>query len=263
MLELPVEGLAGAGPALARAPPRGSGRSRARRSSARRRPLSGVEEREREVVRVVVVGDPAAEQEVDPGVRRARTSRNSGIVFVATSTSTPSSAQIRKSACVSAPYWSCRIGWTRRAQPDGQRQARRSGSSRRPFRAARCGCRRPGVVAEDPGRDEARWRAARSARALPRRSPASARRRRARAAARRSSPAALARVEEGEVGVLLRRLDEARAEPRARGGSPRGPAGGGRARGRARPDRRPSAIAEAESEARNSIRSSRAAGSFQ
>ena len=58
------------------------------------------------------------------------------------------------------------------------------------------------------------WRAGRSARALPRRGPASERRRRARSGAPAFDPAGLARVEDGEVRVLLGRLDEAGAKAR-------------------------------------------------
>ena len=72
------------------------------------------------------------------------------MVDVATSTSTPSSAQRRKSACVRAAYWFCRIGWTaaRRRDRPGNPAARIASSA---FSLGRCGWRRPGSWPRIPG----------------------------------------------------------------------------------------------------------------
>ena len=101
VLELPVEvlprGRAGLGAGLLQDPV-----GLRRGEVAAKTAVAGVKERECEVVGVVVVGDPAAEQEVDVSFW-CQDSRNSGMVFVTASTSTPSSAQIRKSG-PSAPH---------------------------------------------------------------------------------------------------------------------------------------------------------------
>src|SRR5438309_646246 len=77
-------------------------------------------------------------------------SRNSGMVFVTTSISTPRSVQIRKRACVSAVYWFSKIGctetriWTGSGSP-----ADRTISIA--FSRGRCACRRPASCPRIPG----------------------------------------------------------------------------------------------------------------
>ena len=82
-------------------------------------------------------------------------SRNSGIVFVTTSACTPRSAQIWKRASVRAAYWFLRIGCTATRSRTGiVKPADRISSTA--FSRGRCACRLPGVVSENPWRDDAR-----------------------------------------------------------------------------------------------------------
>ena len=74
---------------------------------------------------------------------------------VATSTSTPTSAQRRRSACVSAAYWFCRIGWTAARRRTGPVQPAGADHLER-LLAREVRLAAAGVVAEDPRRDDAR-----------------------------------------------------------------------------------------------------------
>ena len=134
------------------------------------------------------------------------------MVFVATSTSTPRSDQIRKRACVSAAYWLSRIGMDRGAQPDRQFQA--GGADELLGLVARKVRLPPArVVPEDPGRDQARRRQGKAAERAPDEvlRPHDAREGEPQ---RRVGADGAAAVEEREVDVLLRGLDEARPEAR-------------------------------------------------
>ncbi len=72
------------------------------------------------------------------------------MVFVTISTSTPISDQRRRSAWVSAAYWSWRIGWTlARSRTGSGRPAERIISIA--FSLERCGWRRPGSWPRMPG----------------------------------------------------------------------------------------------------------------
>ena len=160
------------------------------------------------------------------------------MVFVAISTSTPISDQRRRSACVSAAYWSCRIGMDRGAQAHGSgRPAERTISTRLFPREVRLAA--PGVVAEDARAGSRPWPGSANRPSAPqtkscvRATPASASRsagvraRRARAGERRRSTRS---------SWASRR---ARRGSGARAGASRGPGAAGRGRRRSGPSAGP------------------------
>ena len=93
---------------------------------------------------------------------------------VATSTSTPSSAQLAKSADEQRAVAVLQQRMDRGAQPERRRRPGRREQLARPARGVSARQPAPGVVAEHAGRDEARRPAARSGRACATRGRASA-----------------------------------------------------------------------------------------
>ena len=193
-----------------------------------------MKEAEREIVRVVVVGDPAPHQDVRHGMllslqvvgHRGRHDRDLDPELA------PHAEERRRERAESV----LKDGVDRGLQPDGKGQPRLSqeapGGLSREERAPP-----PRVVAQDAGRQETRG----GKREAPERPPDEilAPRHPCEGAPERGvraerTPAAT--VEQDEVRSLLRRLDEARRGSAARAAAPRGRAGGGR--GPARPARR-------------------------
>ncbi len=132
------------------------------------------------------------------------------MVFVTISTSTPISDQRRRSAWVSAAYWAWRIGWTlARSRTGSGRPAERTNSTGLLLREVRLAA--PRVVPEDAGRDQSGGRKGEP----PERPPdevlgvGDARQRQSQ---RLAGTGGARRVEDGKVGVLLRRLDESAPE---------------------------------------------------
>ncbi len=241
VFEFPVERLAGGRPRF------GAGFLEdavglGRREVGARRSGSRVEEGEREVVRIVVVGDPAAEHDVDAFVLVPRLDelghRLRGDLDLDAEVPPDAEEGLGERRVL---VHEDRVNAD--AQPDGRGQPTPSGSARRPLRARSAsgavprrarGCR----AGSGP------WRARRSGRARPRRGPGSGRRRRGRSGGPRSTPrrCSCGRRRSTCSSSASRRGPR---ESAARGGSTRGPAGAGRARCRASRPRRPSAIAEA------------------
>ena len=211
VLELPVERLAGGRPRLGpRLLEEAVGLRRGEVGA--RRPVSGVEEREREVVGIVVVGDPAAEHDVDAlvGVPRLEELGHRLRRDLDLDAEVPPDAEegLRQRGVLVEQD---RVDAD--AQPDRERAVRRERIISTAFSRGKVRLPAPGVVAEDPGRDQARGGQGEA----PERSPDEVLR--PNGAGERGPESHVrsrgaAGVEEGEVRVLLGRLDEAGAKAR-------------------------------------------------
>ena len=133
-------------------------------------------------------------------------------------------------------------GPTARSRTGSGRPAERTISTA--FSRGRCGCRRPGVVPEDPGRDQARRRQREAAEGAP---DEVLRARRAREGAPQRRHWSRRRCRGGRGRSRCSSWASRRGPPRNRGLAQdrrRDPAAAGPARRRARPERRPSAMAD-------------------